>query len=170
MTPLPDLIVKWQVSQLIYSIYKYFYICRSHYVANQTSSISRVQRERQERDLARRLRDEQNAAYEASLQADREKAKQQSLKKQQEAEAKALADQKRQEKKSRRQKRQEARDAIVLPPEADGSSSVCRISIRYPNGNRLIRKFATDTPIKTLYDFCEKSGNLDLDFEVLRNK
>ncbi|KAF2418036.1 UBX domain-containing protein [Tothia fuscella] len=131
--------------------------------------LTRVRQQRQEQDSVRSLREQQDSAYERSLAQDRERAKQ----KKEEAERKQ-----REEDEARRaemEKENLARNlerwrkwrvsAIAPEPSAD-VKDVVRISLRMPDGERLVRKFAEDAKIEELYAFVEcydilQSGVLD---------
>lgn len=118
-----------------------------------------VQRsDRASSETSRTIRQQQDAAYEASLQADRNKA-------QKEKEARELAKieiveaERRQSVVDRVRADKLERRAMLLcnlPPEPSAAApDISKLGIRLPDGTRLIRRFiATDT-LESLYDFVE---------------
>ncbi|KAF2259906.1 hypothetical protein CC78DRAFT_502415 [Lojkania enalia] len=120
--------------------------------------LSRVRAQRAEQQASRNIRQAQDSAYERSLAQDRERAR----KKREEAERKA-----REEKEAL--EREQAKEryaqnlaqwrkwrAASLPSEpGPEEKDVVRISLRMPNADRVIRKFAADADIEELYAFVE---------------
>jgi FAS-associated factor 2 len=127
------------------------------------AQLEAVRRERLERDLNRRIREEQDAAYQASLQADQEKerrvreAREEEARLQQEKEellvkqqqAKELAERIRNDKVSRKTREIEAAKVYwkSVPEPATGA----KLSIKLPNGERVVRKFAANDTIKVCF-------------------
>lgn len=130
--------------------------------------LTRVRLQRQEQNSVRSLRQEQDSAYERSLAQDRERARQ----KKEERER-----QRREEEGVRKaelakenfarnleQWRRWRASSVAAEPNTD-TKDVVRISLRMPDGERLIRKFAADARIEELYAFVEcydvlRLGNL----------
>ncbi|KAI8900289.1 hypothetical protein BC833DRAFT_582547 [Globomyces pollinis-pini] len=114
--------------------------------------------ERASREAARSIREQQDAAYLRSLEADREKAelarKEQALKEQEEE---LKRSQEFEIEKQRELKLQRKLDlAASIPDEPDANTpNITKLNIRLPNGDRLIRIFDADTDIQNLYDFVE---------------
>ncbi|KAK3311483.1 uncharacterized protein B0T15DRAFT_482495 [Chaetomium strumarium] len=120
-----------------------------------------VRAERAAQEMARNLRSQQDSAYERSLAADRERARQK-----REAAAAAAAAEKRAreeaEAAARQQRlRQEWREwrATTLAPEPDaGDKDVVRLALNMPassGAGRVIRRFARQTTMEELYAFVE---------------
>ncbi|ODV89706.1 hypothetical protein CANCADRAFT_28981 [Tortispora caseinolytica NRRL Y-17796] len=111
-----------------------------------------------EREAARQLRAEQDSAYERSLAADRdrlrrldeERAARLELERQQQLEEQRRLN-------ARQIKEQWKRYiASTLPPEPEATNKdSTRLSIRLPDGSRVIRRFSADTKIIDLYNFVE---------------
>ncbi|EMD58747.1 hypothetical protein GGP41_006179 [Bipolaris sorokiniana] len=132
-----------------------------------TEPLNRVRSQRAEQQATRSIREQQNSAYERSLAADREKAR----KKKEEAERKAREEKEALEREQAieryAQNLQQWRKwrAASIRPEPDASeTNVVRISLRMPDAQRVVRKFAADADIEELYAFVEcydilQSGN-----------
>lgn len=136
--------------------------------------------DRQEREMERRLRDEQNAAYERSLAIDREREKQakvQALKKEQEEkirkadEEKAVLERERLEDEQKALKQEKILNegtwklwrASQLGPEPSNKNTtekLARVSIRLLSGERVIRMFSPGQSIDDIYAFVECYGLL----------
>lgn len=131
--------------------------------------------DRQEREAERVLRDEQNAAYERSLAADREREKQaqqesarvekEALTAQAEAEKAALESERlKQAKAALAQTRHEwklwragelARQAAAAAGGAGATEKTARVSIRLLSGHRLIHNFAASQTLEDIYAYVE---------------
>lgn len=132
--------------------------------------------ELQEREYARRLREEQNAEYEQSLAADREREakrqQQQQLEEQEryereEAERRARAEEQAEQQRiadtalciSRR--REEKRSSLPAEPEANASSSgtdptpTAMVRLRLPDGGSTQRRFLATHRMHHLFDFVD---------------
>ncbi|KAK4239099.1 hypothetical protein C8A03DRAFT_32843 [Achaetomium macrosporum] len=120
-----------------------------------------VRAERAAQEMARSLRSQQDSAYERSLAADRERARQ----KREAAAAAAAAEKRAQEEAeaaARQQRlRQEWREwrATTLAPEPDtGEKDVARLALNMPpsyGAGRVIRRFASQTTLEEVYAFVE---------------
>ncbi|TDL24269.1 hypothetical protein BD410DRAFT_767472 [Rickenella mellea] len=131
-----------------------------------TPFLGRLRAAKREREHERLLREAQDAAFAASARRDRERLDERAAA---ERTARQEAERQRQEKleEERRRLAQEkdrknkeilrlewlryARRALV-PPEPSGSAGV-RVSIRMPNGQRLVRKFSETDTLTALYGF-----------------
>lgn len=121
-------------------------------------ALDRVRATRAEQQASRNLRHEQNTAYERSLAQDRERARQRK-----EAEVARLRAEKEQTAKEEatERERQKIEDwkrwrSQQIPPEPGiHVKEVTRISIRMPSGDRIIRKFTSNTKLEDLYAFVE---------------
>ncbi|OJD30828.1 ubx domain protein [Diplodia corticola] len=127
-------------------------------IAQNSEPLNRVRATRAEQQAARNIRQAQDTAYERSLAQDRERAKQ----KREAEEAKRRAEQ--EERERQEAKEREARNLeqwrkwrVQSIPSEPGSDvqEVVRISLRMPSGDRVVRRFAPDTPIEDLYAFVE---------------
>lgn len=102
----------------------------------------------------RNLLQQQESAYLASLAADKKKEEQKqsqiSLQKQQQE----LIEAEERKRQAAIEKRKSDLEAIVLPDEPSVSAAdVCKISIRLPNGDRLLRRFNKTDIVKDVYNF-----------------
>jgi FAS-associated factor 2 len=106
-----------------------------------------------ERDAARALRDEQDAAYERSLARDRERAR---AKREKEA-----RERRRGERAAQRDEWRRWRAARLAgdepPPEqpAEKGEQAVRVSIRMPGGERVVRRFRAERPVEEVYALVE---------------
>lgn len=115
--------------------------------------LNHLRMEREQRELERRLRQEQDSAYRASLKADQEKERQLELKRQQV--------QLRQQKRLQHEKNKQLYIQYLVQAfskereQGEEGEKMTKISFRLANGDRVIRKFkATDT-LERLYQFVE---------------
>jgi len=122
--------------------------------------MDRLKKDRQARDQERQMRSEQDRAYEEAGRKDIEriKAKQEKL----ESERKA----KEQEKKTEQEKTKQSKMAeqwrawarkelIPLEPTSLTSSATARLSVKLPDGQRLIRKFPKEATLLQVYAWVE---------------
>lgn len=127
-------------------------------ITQQKPALDRVRATRAEQQASRNLRQEQNTAYERSLAQDRERARQRKeadaarLRAEQEQVAKEEAAE-RERQKIEEWKRWRAQQ---IPPEPGADvKEISRISIRLPSGDRIVRKFASNTRLEDLYAYVE---------------
>ncbi|KAI8878707.1 UBX-domain-containing protein, partial [Backusella circina FSU 941] len=118
--------------------------------------VNRLKNEREQRELERRLREDQDKAYHESLKADQEKAR----KAQEEEKAKRLAEQEAENEEKQRellkQKREQYIDYLYAAlPDEPTEGKMAKISFRLADGDRVIRKFREDTTVKSLYEFVQ---------------
>ncbi len=130
--------------------------------------LASIRRDRAEREQARLIREQQDRAYLASLKADEEKFKRQ--KEEEERRQKEQEDRIKESemKASRAQSKKERIEKLKanFPPEVTSSDKpLTRISIRLPNGNRLIRQFEVTAKVQDLMDFIEIQDLSPIPFE-----
>ncbi|KAF1844160.1 uncharacterized protein K460DRAFT_357784 [Cucurbitaria berberidis CBS 394.84] len=123
-----------------------------------TQPLERARNQRAEQQATRNIRQQQDSAYERSLATDRERAR----KKKEEAERKA-----REEKEALEHERaielyaqnldqwRRWRASLIASEPGPDEKDIVRISLRMPNADRVVRKFAADAPIEELYAFVE---------------
>eukprot|EP01023_Acetabularia_acetabulum_P030109 TRINITY_DN2835_c0_g1_i2.p1 TRINITY_DN2835_c0_g1~~TRINITY_DN2835_c0_g1_i2.p1 ORF type:complete len:804 (-),score=139.45 TRINITY_DN2835_c0_g1_i2:256-2667(-) len=123
--------------------------------------------EQQEREFSRKLRDEQDEAYQESLRMDREKEEkanqirqeqQEQLKKQQQEEETKRLELERQQLKeqefqNRIQMRKQQKGASLPEEPAVGTPSTTLIRIRLPDGSNQQRRFNDQDKVSVVYDF-----------------
>lgn len=129
-------------------------------VEQYSPSLESARRKKAEMESARNLREQQNSAYERSLAADRERARQK-----REAEERRVVEEKaalaaaeaasRYEENLRRWRRWRA--SRIAPEPADGKDAV-RISLRMPDGERIVRRFDISMGVEEVYAFVECYG------------
>ncbi|KAI9012587.1 hypothetical protein CLU79DRAFT_770033 [Phycomyces nitens] len=122
-------------------------------------ALNRLRMERDQRDVERRLRQEQDKAYHDSLKADQEKERKAREEREAEKEAEKEAERLEQVRLDNIQKRlQYIRylcSKLEDEPGAGYEGKVARLSFRLENGDRVIRKFRADLPIEAIYEFVE---------------
>ncbi|GAA0170621.1 scaffold/adaptor protein [Lithospermum erythrorhizon] len=132
--------------------------------------------EAEERRNNIRLREEQDAAYRAALEADQARERQR-LEEQERLEREAAeAERKRQEEEEARERaaREAAeKEAAVaklreekaqsLGSEPEKGPDVTQVLVRFPNGERKDRRFHSSTIVKSLYDYVDSLGCLEMD-------
>jgi FAS-associated factor 2 len=123
-----------------------------------TEPLNRVRSQRAEQQATRNIREQQNSAYERSLAADREKAR----KKKEEAERKAREEKEALEREQAIERYaqnlaqwRQWRAASIRSEPGPEDKDIVRISLRMPNAERVVRKFAADAHIEELYAFVE---------------
>ncbi|XP_015912489.1 FAS-associated factor 1 [Parasteatoda tepidariorum] len=131
--------------------------------------------EEEAREAREKVKREQDAAYEASLLADRakEEARRQEFEEKMKQEEEELM--KKEELELMRQHEEAVKDAVrrslaeQLPPEppANTSSKVSHIRVRLPNGETLIRSFTADTPLSLLLTYIASQGYPIAEYKVL---
>ncbi|MCJ1393630.1 hypothetical protein MMC18_006505 [Xylographa bjoerkii] len=127
-------------------------------ITQQKPALDRVRATRAEQQATRNLRQEQESAYERSLAQDRERTRQR-----REAEAaKARAEQEARSKAEEVEREAQNlaawkmwRSKQIAPEPGTDVKNVTRISIRMPSGDRIVRRFPSDTSLEDLYAFVE---------------
>ena len=127
-------------------------------ITQQKPALDRVRATIAEQQANRNLRQEQESAYERSLAQDRERTRQrreaEAAKVRAEQEAKSKAE----EAKREAQKLEEWkmwRSQQIAPEPGTDAKDITRISIRMPSGDRIVRRFPSDTSLEDLYAFVE---------------
>ncbi|CAO3634384.1 unnamed protein product [Cunninghamella echinulata] len=121
--------------------------------------LNRLKMERDQREMERRLREEQDRAYHESLKADQEKERKareerEALARQEEEERKAQLERELQLQK-REQYIQYLYATLPTEPGSDYKGKVTKLNFRLANGDRVIRQFKSDDTIESLYQFVE---------------
>ncbi|KAJ4298442.1 UBX domain-containing protein 10 [Collariella sp. IMI 366227] len=130
-------------------------------IAKYGPDLNGVRAERAAQEMTRNLRDQQDSAYERSLAADRERARQ----KREAAAAAAQAEKRAQEEaeavarlEELRQRWRKWRATTIAPEPEAGANDTVRLALNMPASagtGRLIRRFAGSTSIEELYAFVE---------------
>ncbi|XP_028774676.1 plant UBX domain-containing protein 10 [Neltuma alba] len=132
--------------------------------------------EAEERQNNIRLREEQDAAYRAALEADqareRQRREEQERLEREAAEAEKLRkeEEEAQERAAREAAEKQAalaklrqQKAQSLGEEPEKGPNVTRVLIRFPNGERKERRFHSNMTIQSLYDYVDSLGCLEVD-------
>ena len=111
---------------------------------------------RNQLEIDRILREEQEQAYQESLAQDRERAQlqEQLLLEEERRKREEEEKQQEQERREREKKLELKRKKENLPPEPT-SGEILSLAFRMPNGKRLQRKFAAENAVQVLYDFID---------------
>ncbi|KAK1436116.1 hypothetical protein QVD17_01891 [Tagetes erecta] len=122
-----------------------------------------------------RLREEQDAAYQAALEADQARERQRKEEEERlEREAAEAEKKQKEEEEARERAAIEAaeREAeliklreqkyLSLGPEPEKGPEVTQVLVRLPNGERRGRRFHSSATIQSLYDFVDSSGTLEM--------
>ncbi|CAH8351506.1 unnamed protein product [Eruca vesicaria subsp. sativa] len=130
--------------------------------------------EAEERRNNLRLREEQDAAYRAALEADQARERQRQEEQERiereaaEAERKRKEEEEAQEKAGREAAEREAarvrmrqEKALALGDEPEKGPDATQVLVRFPNGERNGRRFESNTKIQTLYDYVDSLGVLE---------
>ncbi|CAO2652445.1 Nn.00g007280.m01.CDS01 [Neocucurbitaria sp. VM-36] len=123
-----------------------------------TAPLERVRTQRAEQQATRNIRQQQDSAYERSLATDRERVR----KKKEEAERKAREEKEALEREQAIERYaanlaqwRKWRAASIRSEPGSDEKDIVRISLRMPNAERVVRKFAADAHIEELYAFVE---------------
>ncbi|KAL2233338.1 plant UBX domain-containing protein 10 [Sesamum indicum] len=132
--------------------------------------------EAEERRNNRRLREEQDAAYRAALEADQ--ARERQRKEEQERLEREAAEAERKRKEEEEARERAAREAaereaalakireekaLSLGAEPEKGPDVTQILVRFPSGERKGRRFHCTATIQSLYDYVDSLGSLEVD-------
>ncbi|WBW75322.1 UBX domain Sre1 cleavage protein [Schizosaccharomyces osmophilus] len=119
-------------------------------LARHLPSLERFRTEIDERESARELRRQQDDAYQVSLARDRQR--QQQAKKERE-----LKQKEQEEKEKLKELSLQYRSwlAVNIPSEPQPNTKAARLSIRLPDGSRVIRRFENDSLVKSVYEFVD---------------
>lgn len=127
-------------------------------ITAQQAQLTAARAQRTEQQASRDLREEQDSAYQRSLAQDRERVR----RKREEEEAQIRAEKQAQEAAEQQRQRLEQREewrrwrATQIRDEPDASTAdTVRLSIRLPDGKRLIRNFDSAAPLDDLYAYVE---------------
>ncbi|KAL2913390.1 UBX domain-containing protein 10 [Polyrhizophydium stewartii] len=128
--------------------------------------------ERASREAARQIRQQQDAAYEASLRADQEKARKAREEMERLAREQEESERAEREKEQRRERRKQRKLELAaeMPAEPPASEpNTARLGIRLPSGQRVVRRFKADDRVQLLWNFVETHdlSPLDLDTEFV---
>ncbi|KAJ0482601.1 putative UBX domain, UBA-like superfamily, Ubiquitin-like domain superfamily [Helianthus annuus] len=122
-----------------------------------------------------RLREEQDAAYQAALEADQ--ARERQRREEEERLAREAAEAERKQKEEEEARAKAAREAaereaalvklreekgLSLGPEPEKGPDVSQVLVRLPNGDRKGRRFYCTATIQSLYDFVDSSSSLEI--------
>jgi len=133
------------------------------------------QNERDQRDLDRQLRQQQEIEFQASLEADREKE----AKRQAEKDAAAAAAQAAKDAEQAAVEKAAARDGelarkrseLIDTPTADYDGPVAKLRFKFPGGQQIDRSFAiNETTVQQVYDFVDiQDFGVSEDFSLYRS-
>jgi FAS-associated factor 2 len=134
-----------------------------HAIDEHGQEVAIARADKAERDLSRRLREEQNSAYQESLRRDQEKKRQQMAK---EAETKRAAEEemrKLNDAEAMVKRRLDKREELLRTLPAEPTSGArTKIVFRLPDGSRVSRQFLENDTVALLYHF---AGTHDLHLE-----
>ncbi|XP_009108223.1 plant UBX domain-containing protein 10 [Brassica rapa] len=143
-------------------------------VEDSSSVLVTARVEAEERRTNLRLREEQDAAYRAALEADQARERQRQEDQERIEREAAEAERKRKEEEEARERaereaaeREAARvrmrqeKALALGDEPEKGPDVTQVLVRFPNGERKGRRFESNTKIQTLYDYVDSLGVLE---------
>jgi FAS-associated factor 2 len=131
-----------------------------------TPELTVLRAERAERDATRNIRAEQDSAYERSLAKDRERARQKREEQErlrQDAEKAALAEREAQQAAEDLAQWKTWRASRIREEPPVGDRSACRVSLRMPDGERVVRRFEGEADVEEIYAFVEC-------YDVLQNR
>lgn len=123
-------------------------------------NIEAARQEQNGREAERRLREQQNAAYEASLARDQEREREKKEREEKERELRELEEKQQQELEREKERRNQWRWATfgrlcAQQKQEDAASSRCKLSLRLEDGTRVVQAFSGDKTIQDVIDFVE---------------
>ncbi|KAJ0106052.1 hypothetical protein Patl1_17437 [Pistacia atlantica] len=137
----------------------------------------------EERRSNTRLREEQDAAYRAALEADQARERQRREEQERSEREAAEAERKRKEEEEARERaareaaereaalakmRQEK--ALALGDEPEKGPNVTQVLVRFPNGDRKERRFHSSAVVQSVYDYVDSLGCLEVeDYSLVSN-
>jgi len=127
--------------------------------------------ENEERETNRRIREEQDQAYNLALREDQErhqKAQEDERKEREAKEAAEREDQLRKRKAEEKQKRKE-RLRASLPSEPETGDGISNLVVRLTDGSRLQRRFKKTDTLKIVFDYVECNQEYDGEFDLVTN-
>ncbi|KAJ2317007.1 Ubx domain-containing protein [Coemansia sp. RSA 2704] len=125
-------------------------------VARHGRGVARQRQAQQGREAERQLREQQNAAYEASLARDRERARAQQEQEQREQRAREqAAEAARREEQLAQQRRQWQWAALARLQRTDALQGEGRLSLRLEGGQRVVQAFSPAARVQHVFDFVE---------------
>ncbi|OIS99622.1 PREDICTED: plant UBX domain-containing protein 10-like [Nicotiana attenuata] len=132
--------------------------------------------EAEERRTNIRLREEQDAAYRAALEADQARERQRKEEQERQEREAAEAERKRKEEEEARERaaheaaerkaalaKMREEKLLSLGPEPDKGPDVTQVLVRFPTGERKERRFRCTTTIQSLYDYVDSLGCLEVE-------
>lgn len=124
-----------------------------------------VREARAARDRDRRLIEEQNAEYARSLEADRERERERTLKAERAEQAERAEREagEQEEKVAREREERRRRKKEALGDEVESGPGVCKVMLRLPDGTRVNRRFAKEDALEKVFDWAEVN---QVDIEV----
>ncbi|XP_065834232.1 FAS-associated factor 1-like [Oscarella lobularis] len=119
-------------------------------------------KEEAERAARQEIKEQQDAAYKASLEADRQKAELQERARQEE-QVQLLAKERAaqnviQEKVKEEEKQRELRGRLPSEPPDDGSAKLAVLRFRFPDGSQVTRRFLAENRLELLFMFVASQG------------
>ncbi|KAH6769207.1 UBX domain-containing protein [Perilla frutescens var. frutescens] len=131
--------------------------------------------EAEERRTNIRLREEQDAAYQAALEADQARERQRQEEQERLEREAAEAERKRKEEEEARERaerdaaereaalaKMREEKALALGPEPEKGPDVTQVLVRFPSGERKGRRFHCTAKIQSLYDYVDSLGCLEV--------
>ncbi|OXA42616.1 FAS-associated factor 2 [Folsomia candida] len=141
-------------------------------VADNEAFLVAARQDRYERNMTQHLRQQQDEAYLQSLKADqeKEKRKQEELKKlqEEEMEKQRKIDEEIQHIEDIKRQKKEAGEALKMEPPADHPDTI-RTIIKLPNGTRLERRFLKTDSLSHLYQFVFSHAEAPNNFDIATN-
>ncbi|KYN14165.1 FAS-associated factor 1 [Trachymyrmex cornetzi] len=124
-----------------------------------------VEEERQARERVKR---EQDRAYQESLAADRAKEEAKQMQEELEKKKKEQAENERLAEEARKEAHRQAVESSLPPePQQGAGDGVMKVRVRLPAGKFLERKFQSDTPLQTLFNFLIVEGYPTEEYKLL---
>ncbi|XP_012539164.1 FAS-associated factor 1 isoform X2 [Monomorium pharaonis] len=122
----------------------------------------------EERQARERVKQEQDRAYQESLAADRAKEEAKQMQEEREKKMKEQAENERLAEEARKEAHRQAVESSLPPePQQGAGDGVMKVRVRLPAGKFLERKFQSDTPLQTLFNFLIVEGYPTEEYKLL---
>jgi FAS-associated factor 2 len=127
-------------------------------ITTHNAELQSIRAQRSEHEASRSIRAQQDSAYERSLALDRERTRQKKLEEEQRRQEQELARKAEQEKALAAEKllqwRRWRASTLHAEPASDDKNAA-RISVRLPDGGRIVRRFDGSLPVEEIYAVVE---------------
>lgn len=138
---------------------------------NHGPSLLQARFENEERETNRRIREEQDDAYNQALREDQERQRRVQEAERKEREEREAAEREEQQQKRKAEEKQKRKERLraSLPSEPESGDGASNLVVRLTDGSRLQRRFRKTDALKVVFDYVECNQDYDGDFDLVTN-